>query len=99
MRNSSQVNGIVLDLFGGSGSTLIVAEQLDRAACLMEIDPKYASVIVRRFTAYCGNTDAIFVIRNGEKLACKEVYVPTEDDLSIKDGDVEDLQKVGTANE
>ena len=99
MRNSSQVNGIVLDLFGGSGTTLIVAEQLDRAACLMEIDPKYASVIVRRFTAYCGNTDAIFVIRNGEKLACKEVYVPTEDDLSIKDGDVEDLQKVGTANE
>ena len=99
MRNSSQVNGVVLDLFGGSGSTLIVAEQLDRTACLMELDTKYASVIVRRFAAYCGNTDSISVIRNGEKLACKEVYVPTEDDLSIKDGDVEDLQKVGTANE
>ena len=99
MRNSSQVNGIVLDLFGGSGSTLIVAEQLDRTACLMELDTKYASVIVRRFAAYCGNTDAISVIRNGEKLACKEVYVPTEDDLAIKDGDVEDLQRVGTTNE
>ena len=99
MRNSSQVNGVVLDLFGGSGSTLIVAEQLDRTACLMEIDPKYASVIVRRFAAYCGNTDSISVIRNGEKLACKEVYVPTEDDLAIKDGDVEDLQRVGTTNE
>ena len=99
MRNSSQVNGVVLDLFGGSGSTLIVAEQLDRTACLMELDTKYASVIVRRFAAYCGNTDAISVIRNGEKLACKEVYVPTEDDLAIKDGDVEDLQRVGTTNE
>ncbi len=99
MRNSSQVNGIVLDLFGGSGSTLIVAEQLDRTACLMELDTKYASVIVRRFAAYCGNTDAISVIRNGEKLACKEVYVPTEDDLAIKDGDVEDLRRVGTTNE
>lgn len=99
MRNSSQVNGVVLDLFGGSGSTLIVAEQLDRTACLMELDTKYASVIVRRFAAYCGNTDSISVIRNGEKLACKEVYVPTEDDLAIKDGDVEDLQRVGTTNE
>ena len=99
MRNSSQVNGVVLDLFGGSGSTLIVAEQLDRTACLMELDTKYASVIVRRFAAYCGNTDSISVIRNGEKLACKEVYVPTEDDLAIKDGDVEDLRRVGTTNE
>ena len=43
MRNSSQDNAIVVDLFGGSGSTLMAAEQLNRTACLMEIDPIYAS--------------------------------------------------------
>lgn len=43
MRNSSQANGIVMDLFGGSGSTLMAAEQLDRIACLMELDPKYGA--------------------------------------------------------
>lgn len=49
IRNSSQANGIVLDLFGGSGSTLIAAEQTDRICYMLELDPKYASVILRRY--------------------------------------------------
>jgi DNA modification methylase len=44
----------VLDLFGGSGSTLIAAEQTGRRAFLMEIDPLYCDVIVRRFEQFAG---------------------------------------------
>lgn len=93
MRNSSQVNGIVLDLFGGSGTTMMAAEQLDRIAYLMELDPKYASAIVRRFAACKGNTDEIFVIRDGEKLPCSDVYIPTEDDLAYKDVSADEVQR------
>jgi len=46
---STQANGIVLDTFGGSGSTIVACEQTDRICRMLEIDPKYASVILRRF--------------------------------------------------
>lgn len=93
MRNSSQENGIVLDLFGGSGSTLMAAEQLNRIGYLMELDPKYASAIVRRYVAYVGDTNDAFVIRNGEKLPCSNVYQPTEEDLSYQETSVNDKGK------
>jgi DNA modification methylase len=51
---SSQPGENVLDLFGGSGSTLIAAEQLDRTAYLMEIDPAYTDVIVQRWESMAG---------------------------------------------
>jgi len=49
MSNSSDLGDLVLDPFGGSGSTLIAAEQLDRACYMMELDPIYCDVIVRRW--------------------------------------------------
>jgi DNA modification methylase len=52
--NSSKAGDLILDLFGGSGSTLIGCERRDRKARLMEIDPKYADVIVRRYQEYSG---------------------------------------------
>jgi DNA modification methylase len=52
--NSSQAGDLVLDLFGGAGSTLIGCERRGRKARLMEIDPKYADVIVRRYQEYSG---------------------------------------------
>jgi DNA modification methylase len=52
--NSSKTGDIVADLFGGSGSTLIGCERRGRKARLMEIDPKYADCIVRRFQDYTG---------------------------------------------
>lgn len=52
MANSSRRDDIVLDPFGGSGSTLIAAEQLGRSAYLMELDPVYCDVIIRRWEAY-----------------------------------------------
>jgi len=52
--NSSKAGDIVADLFGGSGSTLIACERRNRKARLMEIDPKYADCIVRRYQEYTG---------------------------------------------
>ncbi len=51
---SSRPGEVVLDLFGGSGSTLIAAEKLGRRARLMEIDPAYPDVIVRRWEQFTG---------------------------------------------
>lgn len=93
MKNSSLVNSIVLDLFGGSGSTLMAAEQMDRTAYLMELDPVYASAIVRRFVVYRGNTEDVHIIRDGQKLPCSEVYIPTAEDLGMKDSAINDVQK------
>ncbi len=54
IRNSSRPGDIVLDCFGGSGSTLIAAEKSGRQARLIELDPKYVDVIVRRWQEYAG---------------------------------------------
>jgi len=54
IRNSSKTRDIVLDPFGGSGSTLIACEKTGRQARLVELDPKYADVVVRRFQDYAG---------------------------------------------
>ena len=53
--NSSKAGDIVVDLFGGSGSTLIACERRGRAARLMELDARYADVICRRYQEYTGN--------------------------------------------
>lgn len=52
--NSTQPGGIVLDVFGGSGSTLIACEKAGNAARLMELDPKYVDVIVQRWQSFTG---------------------------------------------
>jgi DNA modification methylase len=54
MQYSSKAGENVLDLFGGSGSTLIGAEQTGRRAYLMELDPLYSDVIVDRFQRFTG---------------------------------------------
>ncbi len=54
IENSSKPGGIVLDPFAGSGSTLIACEKLNRAARLIEIDPKYCDVIVKRWQEFTG---------------------------------------------
>jgi DNA modification methylase len=52
--NSSKSGDLAVDLFGGSGSTLIACERRGRKARLMEIDPRYADVIVRRWQEFTG---------------------------------------------
>lgn len=54
VRNSSRPGDIVLDSFGGSGTTMIASEKSDRKARLVELDPKYVDVIVRRWQDYAG---------------------------------------------
>ncbi len=68
IQNSSQENAIVLDTFGGSGSTLMACEQLGRICYTMELDEKYASVILRRYAEGAGDASGIHVLRDGERI-------------------------------
>ena len=54
MRNSTKKGDAVLDLFGGSGTTLIAAEQLGRKCYMMELDPHYCDVIIARWEKLTG---------------------------------------------
>lgn len=67
--NSSQENAIVIDTFGGSGSTLMACEQTNRICYMMELDEKYASVILRRYVEDTDNADGVYVIRNGQQIS------------------------------
>lgn len=66
--NSSQENSIVIDTFGGSGSTMMACEQTRRECRMMELDPKYASVILRRFVEDFGKADQVYVERDGTRI-------------------------------
>lgn len=71
MANSSKKGWIVLDPFGGSGSTLIAAELTGRIARIIEMDPRYADVIVRRYVMTTGKKD-VRLIRNGKEVNTEE---------------------------
>ena len=71
--NSSMSNCIVLDPFGGSGSTLIACEQTGRVCDMIELDEKYCDVIVKRYIEQVGNADSVYLIRDGEKRAYSEL--------------------------
>ena len=86
--NSSQENAIVIDNFGGSGSTLMACEKTNRICYTMELDEKYASVILRRYVEDTGDSDGVYVIRNGERIPyadlVKEVEVQSNDELNAR---------------
>ena len=74
MKNSTMTNGIVLDPFLGSGSTLIACMETDRICRGIELDPKFVDCIVKRAIAHNnGKYDDVFVIRDGQKLRFDEV--------------------------
>ena len=74
IKNSTMTNGVVLDPFLGSGSTLIACMQTDRICRGIELDPKFVDVIVKRAIAENqGKYDDVFVIRDGQKLRFDEV--------------------------
>ena len=66
--NSSPANAIVLDTFGGSGSTLIACEQLGRNCYMLELDEKYVSVILRRYAEYKQNDGKDITCERGGEL-------------------------------
>lgn len=78
--NSSQENAVVLDTFGGSGSTMMACEQTNRICCMMELDEKYASVILRRYVEDTGDSENVFVERGGEKIPYSALVKEVETD-------------------
>jgi DNA modification methylase len=73
LRNSSLAGDIVVDLFGGSGSTLIACERLNRSCRMMELDPKYAQVIIERWINYTGKAADISITRDGKQYSWREL--------------------------
>ena len=71
--NSSMANSVVLDPFGGSGSTLIACEQTDRICRTIELDEKFCDVIVNRYIEQVGSSDGVSVIRNGKSYQYAEI--------------------------
>lgn len=78
IKNSTQENAVVLDTFGGSGSTLMACEQMNRICYMAELDPKYASVILRRYVDYTGNPDCVSVERGGKTIPYSELVREVE---------------------
>ena len=82
IRNSTQENAIVLDTFAGSGSTLMACEATYRIAYCMELDEKYASVILRRYAEHTGDAAGITCLRDGKEYTyldlVKEVERPKQ---------------------
>lgn len=76
--NSSMSNSVVLDPFGGSGSTLIACEQTDRICYTVELDEKFCDVIVKRYIEQVGSSDEVSVIRDGLSYKYSEVEVQDE---------------------
>lgn len=76
--NSTQENAVVIDTFGGSGSTLMACEQMNRICFTMELDEKYASVILRRYVEDTGDKDSVYVVRDGRKIPYSELVKEVE---------------------
>ena len=71
--NSSMSNAVVLDPFGGSGSTLIACEQTDRICRTIELAEKFCDVIVRRYIEQVGSEENVSVLRDGKEYKFSEV--------------------------
>lgn len=78
--NSSLSNCIVLDPFGGSGSTLIACEQTDRICYTIELDEKYCDVIVKRYIEQVGSADGVFLLREGSEIRYSDLLEVSADD-------------------
>ena len=73
LKDFSEENDSVLDCFGGSGSTLIACEQLNRKCYMVELDPKYVSVILQRYINFKGSDEDVFLLKDGEKIPYSKV--------------------------
>jgi len=73
LNKSSKKNDVVLDCFGGSGSTLIACEQLNRKCYMAELDSKYVSVILQRYINFKGSDEDVFLLKDGKKIPYSKV--------------------------
>ena len=76
----------MIDTFGGSGSTMMACEQTDRICCMMELDEKYASVILRRYVEDTGDSENVYVERGGEKIPYSALVKEVETDADAGQG-------------
>ena len=83
IKQCTQENGLVLDGFLGSASTLIACEQLNRICYGIELEPKFVDVAVNRYIQQVGISDNVYVIRNGKKLAYDEVTAQMEEKADV----------------
>lgn len=74
IRNNTKGGDVVLDIFAGSGTTLMACEQNGRVAYCMELEPKYVQTIVDRFVQFTGKGDEVFLLRDGQKIPYAEVF-------------------------
>ena len=74
LKDYSKENEIILDCFGGSGSTLIACEQLKRRCRMMELDEHYCDIICQRYINFKKSDADVFLLRNGKKISYKEVF-------------------------
>ena len=81
--NSSMSNAIVLDPFGGSGSTLIACEQTDRVCRTIELDEKFCDVIVKRYIEQVGKADGVSLQRDGLTYRYEEVVGDDAEDIPL----------------
>ena len=73
IKNNTKGGDIVLDLFGGSGTTIMACEQDGRVGYSLELDPKYTDCIVDRYVTFKNSDEDVFLLRNGEKIPLKDV--------------------------
>ena len=73
IKNSSRKGELILDLFGGSGSSLIASEQIERNAYLMELDERYVDVIVKRYLKFVQSYDNCYVVRDGVQIPLHQI--------------------------
>lgn len=78
IKQCTQSNGLVLDGFLGSASTLIACEQLDRICYGVELEPKFVDVAVKRYAQFKNSSSDIYVVRNGKKIPYLELVKEVE---------------------
>ena len=82
IKNSSNMKDVILDLFGGSGTTLIASEETERQCRMMELDPKYCDVIVKRYIQSKRSSDEVFLVRDSGIIP----YIDIVNDEELNDG-------------
>lgn len=79
IKNSSMSNTLILDPFGGSDSTLIACEQMERSCYTIELDEKYCDVIVKRYIEQVGSSEEVSVLRDGKTYSFAELSADVEE--------------------
>lgn len=80
LQQCTQANGVVLDGFLGSASTLIACEQIDRICYGIELEPKFVDVAVKRYIEFKGSSEDVYVVRDGEKISYETIKPESDDE-------------------